>query len=284
MNYGTEQLIAFVTERYTIYQRRRAGLPWPWTNDPILRGWKFCNVYREIDRMTLWLHNNWLKPHAEDPDLFFAAAVARNVNWPETLAEIGYPVPWDPNHFLFVMSARKLRGDQLYSGAYMIRALPAGPGVSKPVYQTSHVFGPLWKCRELLRPQPGDTLEKYHALLESHYGFGSFMAAQVVADLKPYGALESATDWWTFAASGPGSRRGLNRALGRPVSAPWREAEWREALVALKAEVDPVWVWAEEGMPPVDAQNLQNCLCEFDKYERVRLGEGTPKMKFRRPV
>lgn len=28
------------------------------------------------------------------------------------------------------------------------------------------------------------------------------------------------------------------------------------------------------------AQDIQNCLCEFDKYERVRLGEGAPKQRY----
>jgi hypothetical protein len=27
-------------------------------------------------------------------------------------------------------------------------------------------------------------------------------------------------------------------------------------------------------------QDLQNCLCEMDKFERVRLGEGKPKRRF----
>jgi hypothetical protein len=44
---------------------------------------------------------------------------------------------------------------------------------------------------------------------------GSFQSGQVLANLK-YGQLKSAADWWTFAASGPGSRRGLNRVLGVP--------------------------------------------------------------------
>jgi hypothetical protein len=32
---------------------------------------------------------------------------------------------------------------------------------------------------------------------------------------------------------------------------------------------------------PMHAQDLQNCLCEFDKYERARLGEGTPKQIYK---
>jgi hypothetical protein len=28
------------------------------------------------------------------------------------------------------------------------------------------------------------------------------------------------------------------------------------------------------------AQDIQNCLCEFDKYMRVKLGQGTPKQLY----
>jgi hypothetical protein len=34
------------------------------------------------------------------------------------------------------------------------------------------------------------------------------------------------------------------------------------------------------GVGRLCAQDLQNCLCELDKYERVRLGEGKPKRRF----
>lgn len=30
----------------------------------------------------------------------------------------------------------------------------------------------------------------------------------------------------------------------------------------------------------LDAQDLQNCLCEFDKYERVRMGQGRPRSRY----
>ncbi len=33
------------------------------------------------------------------------------------------------------------------------------------------------------------------------------------------------------------------------------------------------------GLHGLHAQDLQNCLCEFDKWMRVRLGEGKPKRR-----
>ena len=72
-----------------------------------------------------------------------------------------------------------------------------------------------------------------------------------------------------------GSRRGLNRVCGHPVDSAWREEHWRAMLRALRDSTN-----ARLKMEPLTAQDIQNCLCEFDKYERARLGEGRPKQKY----
>ena len=94
-----DDLFAFIRERHQIYRRREVGKSKPWTTDPILAEWRFCNVYRELDTVTKWIAANWREPHKDDPDLWFAMAIARFVNWPDTLAELGYPVPWNPRRF-----------------------------------------------------------------------------------------------------------------------------------------------------------------------------------------
>ena len=109
-------------------------------------------------------------------------------------------------------------------------------------------------------------------------GMGSFLAAQVICDLKYVEPLRSADDWRTWAASGKGSLRGLNRVMGHDKGRSWTEHEWFRRLHALHAEIGPL-VRASK-MPPIHAQDLQNCLCEFDKYERTRLGEGKPRCRY----
>jgi len=275
----TTQLLYFVRERETIRLRRAAGQPQPWTDDPILRAWSFTNVRREDDRVTRWIAANWREPHADDPDLWFAMVVARFVNWPNTLSEIGYPAPWDPEKFLAVMRSRAERGDQLYGPAYMIRADSKNPGRATAEYQAAEVFKPLWKARGWMSPKRGDTLAKYFGRLKEFHGMGGgFMPAQIVADIKFVKPLLDAPDWTTFAASGPGSRRGLNRVLGRPKDSPWSEESWRSAFARLREVIAPELV--EMGLGDLDAQSLQSCLCELDKMERVRLGEGSPRRRF----
>src|SRR5262249_50552127 len=162
-------------------------------------------------------------PHSTDPDLWFALTVARFVNWPATLAELGYPVPWNPQHFLQVLSDRKRRNEKVFTSAYMIHASKQG---CKAVHLATDVLTPLWEARQSLRSIVHGSLADAHQRLTQHYGFGSFMAGQVIADLKYVQPLRAAPDWSTWACPGPGSKRGLNRVLGRPVNAPWSDPEW----------------------------------------------------------
>jgi hypothetical protein len=270
------RLLHFITERHEIYRRKRRGEPRPWTRDGILRDWRFCNVYRELDTVTEWIAENWRAPNSEHPDLWFAMCVARWINWPDTLAEIGYPLPWQPARVLAVLKARAARGEKVWTGAYTIGT--QGTCYDKPVFVVERVLDPLWQNREQLRPRLGDTLASFAARLMLQYSFKGFMTGQVIADVKYVGPLRRATDWRTWAISGPGSRRGLNRVLNRPVDARLNEDEWLQCLQELHKEITPMIRAAM--LPRLHAQDLQNCLCEWDKYERVRLGEGKPRSRY----
>lgn len=292
-----KEFTSFIKERYAIWLRRAKKLPVAtgpfklkhsasvlacdckvhWTRDPILQHFRFCNVYREYDKVTQWIAKNWRDPHKTDPDLWFAMLVARKVNLPDSLNDIGYPVPWSPEKFKKAIGMRIARGLQVESGAYMITAGTGKKwqGQPKYIFLADAVFSPMWKEREKIRPTKHDTLAEFHARLEkAGMTVGSFIAGQVVADLKYAYPLSKAVDWKYWAAMGPGSARGLNRVINQPPAAKWREDEWCTVLQELAAAVKPFLAELPE---PLHNQDLQNCLCEFDKYERVRLGEGRPR-------
>jgi hypothetical protein len=270
----TEDLFRFVSERYAVLQRREQGLPKPWTQDPILQSYRFCNVYREDDTVTQWIKENWRDPNTNDPNVWFAMAVARYINWPDTLTEIGYPVPWSRVHFKNTMTTRQNAGEKVWTGAYMIHA---GKGGSKVAHVSDDILSHLWEQRNFVR-DAATSCARFQKRLTEFNGIGSFMAGQIVCDTKYTRMLDTASDWWEFAVEGPGSKRGLNRVMGRPVNQNWKDGEWFVTLCGLRAAILPMVQAA--GMPPLHAQDLQNCLCEFDKYERVRLGEGRPRSNY----
>jgi 5-hmdU DNA kinase-like protein len=272
-----ERLFAFARERYSIQTKKEADEPRPWTKDPILRNYRFTCVYREDDRVTRWITNRWRTPHKDDPDLWFAMVVARLLNQPDCLEDLGWPVPFDRVHFLRTLRNRKRAGKRCFNAAYIVST--NGISEEKEVYVCDSVLDPLWRNRETLRPRKGDTLNSYHMHLMMYNGMGGFIAAQVVADLKYVKPLRSASDWSTFAASGPGSRRGLNYVLGRERKSPWTEDDWRLQLARLRAKLLPMFDKA--GMPEPHAQDVQNLLCEWSKYWRAVKEDKMPKQRYR---
>ena len=272
----TNDLFAFIKERYAILQRRQ-WLPKPWTQDPILQSYRFCNVYREDDTVTQWIKQNWRDPHRNEPDVWFAMAVARFVNWPDTLDEVGYPAPWTDfmrRKFVNTLAYRADQGKKVWTGAYLIHA---GKGGSKIAHVAHDILDPLWERRDYIL-DGARSCEIFNQRLMEFEGLGSFMAGQITCDTKYTALLDTALDWWDFAVPGPGSRRGLARVFGYPVDYRWKDAEWYVNLLHLKSGISPLVLEAK--MPPIHAQDLQNCLCEFDKYERVRLNEGRPRSNY----
>jgi hypothetical protein len=274
------RVIAWAIEREAIRKRKESGQPWPWTDDPILRAGAFCNVHREHDRVSRQIAVGLVQPFRNIADLWFAVTIARCVNEPGTLSEIENWVPFDPAYLRGVLEARKARGEKVYRTDAYKPPLPPRElkGMSITEHLVDYVLGPMWRERETLCPRV-ETLTSYSDRLRECYRIGPFLAGQIIADLKHAAPLSQAADWWTFAVPGPGSERGLNRVCGRPVKASWSEPQWHATLLQLGAEIKLPLEAA--GVAPLDAQNLQNVLCEYDKYERAREKGGKPPRRYK---
>lgn len=270
-----KELTGFIAERERVRIKKEAGKPAPWTKDPILNTYRFCNIHREDDRVSRWIASEIRTPFANEPDLWFATVVARLLNLPASLTAVrDVLLPWQPKKFTTRLQAMKKLNQNVFNAAYIVST--NGVAMDKVEYLVERVLNPLWRDRKRLRPTVNDTLEGWHLLLMTYDGLGSFMAAQVVADMKYAAPLDKAEDWWTFAASGPGSRRGLNAVMGVDSEATWRRGAWEEALGNLaRAVKHPL---AKVGIA-LHNQDLQNCLCEYFKWYKVRDG-GRPKQLY----
>tara|TARA_Y100001947_G_scaffold158780_1_gene173031 strand:- start:1495 stop:2382 length:888 start_codon:yes stop_codon:yes gene_type:complete len=245
--------------------------------DPIIEEYRFCNVRRNDDRVTRYVQNQFMQDFRTSPEAWFAITMARLFNNVDTLATLQHAevvLPFNPTAAIGVLRARETLGLRVFNPAYIVST--NGRKIDKIEYVINHVLKPMWRDKAKISRAIIDAsdLDEVHKILQAQNGLGSFMAAQVVADLK-YINPNSWPDFHTFAASGPGSKRGLNRVFERDVKAPLSEREFRDKLTLLRERTN-----ARLKMEPITAQDIQNCLCEFDKYERVRLGEGKPKQKY----
>ncbi|MEE8206883.1 MAG: nucleotide kinase domain-containing protein [Nitrospinaceae bacterium] len=254
----------------------------PYSDDPIIRDYRFCNVRREDDRGTIWIRENIRERYDEHPHLWLMLCIARQINWPETLDELISKLAWPmveafyPAHMTAVMNDRKARGEKVYTGAYMISAPPT-KGADKQAYIAETVCGALWDRRAAIeRALSGSTttLQEIHGMLTRSNGWGPFMAYQAVVDMRFTPLLECAPDVQAWAAAGPGTIRGLNRLHGRPVK---KSLSQELALSEMRAIYR---IATDETGIALDFSDVPNILCETDKYLRVKNGEGTPRARY----
>lgn len=269
-----DRLLYWIKEREKIRHLKESKAPRPWTDDPILDSYRFCNVRREDDHVTRWFDRNWRAKWRDHEDLWFASVVCRLFNMEETLVHLDkFVLPFEITGMRNMLN-RLRQSQKIFNPAYIVST--NGHAMDKIVYLMDRVLDPLWKSREFIRPTIQDDLAAVHKRMMRYDGLGSFMAAQVIADIKYVAPLDGSDDWDTFAASGPGSRRGMNRLLGRDPDASIPERAWKTELENFRDLVNLTLNWDE----PIHAQDFQNCLCEFDKYERALHGK-RPKQNYR---
>lgn len=278
---------SFINERHRIYLKKTAGEPKPWTEDTILRDYKFTNIFRELDRGTVWLRENFIQPHWDDD----AGLIVANVSWYRmfnhwgTGARLGWQTTWYPDGIKAVLRERMRQGEQVFTNAHIIWSEEGIPKIDAIVDYASAV----WKDRDVVAQVAShqNALEAVFSVLTGFRGIGGFQAYEIVTDLRHTRLLENATDINMWANMGPGAKRGLLR-LGLPAKndkeglMSMRQLLTR-SMFSLKTGEHRSHSDAyrlEEHVPMLELRDIEHSLCEFDKYCRVKFGEGEPRMKY----
>jgi hypothetical protein len=280
MDLKTAELLHFVQERENIRVLKEAGKPAPWTEDAILSRYRFCNIRRQDDRVSRWLLAHCY-PHIDpDGDAWFVAAIMRLINWPPTLAfllERGV-IPdsvedYDSLSFSAVLEEYKqTHPDKAYTGAFMLYGggrLPQFKGMAKSDFIAHHLLkGLADKKAEVREAVKDNQVRRVVNAMRQSFGISSFMAGQVAADLTYLPWLEDAGDLYTYAPQGPGSVRGLARLKGLPLNHVFDQEEFNEELIQVNGLLKQY---------KLTLHDVQNVMCEVDKYWRTKNGEGKPR-------
>lgn len=277
-------LIYWINERERIRLAKESGVPPPWSDDPIFQTTYFTNVRREDDKVTKWIAEHIRERVPSREFLAPLLTLARMFNLPSHLevlpdpAEYGQYEFWAPRAKELTL-AHRAKGEKLFNGAYLITTCGVKMDKVDYVYRVADDVNHLVQRGArigLALPQVGDafqSLSKAHLQLMTVNGLGSFLAAQVVADLKntKNSGLENASDWWTWCAPGPGSLRGIRAVEGYQGTS---EGHFLPAAGALYASILDYL-----NVGDLHMQDFQNCLCEFSKFAKVKAG-GRGKRKY----
>lgn len=278
MTEAYNRLLYWIQEREAIRARKEdEHKPQPWTNDPILGKYRFCNVRREDDRVTIWIRENIRRPFAKHPMLWFMLCLARQINWPPTLQKLiregGLPEEdkWDWRRTIKIMEKMQKEGEQTFTGAYVI-GCPYQRGITKAEGVMRYVMMPLWNAREDFT---NTTMQRTSEWLSTFLGWGPFLSYQATVDMRFTHLLSRAPDRDIWAAAGPGTMRGLNRLWDLKLDKKVSQGVALEMMRGLRKKLDA------DCQVYMDFSDIPNICCEFDKYERVRLGQGKPRSLYK---
>lgn len=266
------RFIWWIKERESIRLKRALGFPKPWTDNEILQQFKFCNVRRSDDRVSRWLFEEYYAPHRDHSNILTACTLARFLNNPDALADIGFPKVWNPSRVLAKMEKRLANKQTVFSGAYLVTGSLGG---SKAEQVVQKIVDPLHKAK--IPFYKTATMEEMVGLLESRLGIGSFLAGQIAADLHRVAAVDW-SDISTYAPKGPGSQRGLNRLYGRELNQSISKKQFAKELADFITYCQ--CVLSDSITRDMEGIDYQNCLCECDKMERTLWENRRPKQRY----
>lgn len=290
-----EKFWNFIAERQNIWHRRFIEKRnFPWTQDPILQRNKFTNIYRELDPGTRYAMKEILEREAPRPDIVFNIMLYRLMCSIPTYSSMGFQYLTQFTEKDFDEHLRDIynSGAPVFGNAYLISPY-SSMGSEYKFRNVSRLFGLIHRDFDefFKRLEEAPTFEAAFKVVNGKYGFGPFLAYQVMVDLtypipnKMYGSAIipfSQNDW---AQCGPGAMRGLNRMTNAPgprtalTALRWLHAKQQECFEWLGIEFN--YLLDENGeRVEISLANMQNCLCEFHKYRSIQDGTGKSQRVF----
>lgn len=270
----------FASERQQAFLRRLSGEACPWTDDPILAEFKFCNVFRAADRVSQFLIRNvaYHEEECTDEDRIFQVVAFRTFSkiatWDALCARLGHQPTLDDlatDRFAGALETVRANLGGLYTGAFILCATDAyGQGLK----HRNHValFKDMFLDNSLAKfILEAESLQEIYDLLHKFPLMGDFMSYQIAIDLN-YSALVN-FDEDDFTQPGPGALRGIKKCFES--TGDYSPAEVIQWMVdRQEAEFDRL------GLPfdglfgrRLHAIDCQGLFCETDKYCRVALPE-----------
>ncbi|MDD2762615.1 MAG: putative DNA base hypermodification protein [Opitutaceae bacterium] len=274
----------FAYERQNIFFARWQNKPWPWTEDMILRDYKFTNAYRASDRVSQYLmHDVIYKGDMSCDEVFFRTLLFKTFNRIETwellrreFGELTYR-EFSLERYDHILAAAMNRGERIYSAAYIMpsggRSAPTGHKHSMHLRLIEEMMKAHLPEKIASAPSMGKAFE----LLRSFPTIGDFLAYQYVTDLNyaPHPIFSE----MEFVVPGPGALSGIHKCfsdLGGLTEAEMiRVVADRQALEFDRLGLKFKDLWGR----PLQLIDCQNLFCEVDKYSRIKHPEfnGTSK-------
>lgn len=270
-------------ERQRIFHARARGQSSPWTKDPVLARYKFCNAYRASDRVSQYLIARCI--YAQEAvdlspeDVFARIILFRIFSKPETWEALETAVGPITRQTLNVNEAAlgdaledlMGRGQSVYTSAFILASTSVYGHARKHrnhLELVRRMFAPKALGLDLAR---ANSLEEVYQALRQWPTIGPFMGYQIAVDLNYSPYLNFSEN--DFTVPGPGAVRGLNKVFSEtngatPAQLIQYMVEHQEQEFS-RLNLD----WQDLFGRRLHAIDCQGLFCETDKYSRVAFPE-----------
>lgn len=267
----------FANERQNIFIKKLNGDTPPWTNDPILKIYKFCNSYRVNDRVSQYLLKNVIyngKTY-KDEDMLFRIILFKLFNkestWELLIKEFKDITlsTFDMKEYSKVITNAINNNIKIYNDAYISCATKAFGydrkhdnhlALLNKMFIIDKVQDKILKCTNM---------EQAFKIIKSYPLIGNFMAYQLITDIN----YSNIVDWKEdeFTVAGPGSLRGIKKCfidkgnLSNEDIIRYMYNHQEEEFKRLNLNFKTI------GNRKLQLIDIQNIFCELDKYCREKV-------------
>ena len=267
----------FAAARQDVFFSRIFAQHPPWSDNPIIASYKFCNSYRASDRVSQYLIKNVIYNGCQrEEEVLFRILLFKIFNKIETWQYIENRVGTIKlRNFNIEQYARILDEAQnrqaIYTSAYMSCATKAYGYDKKHQNHLALICQMVQKDNLVKKIIASRSLHEVFNLLVAYPLIGHFMAYQLATDINYSEVVDF--DENSFTAAGPGAVRGIKKCFVSTGTKTledvirWMQENQKQEFTRLGLEFKSLWG------RPLQLIDCQNLFCETDKYCRAAFPE-----------
>lgn len=260
----------FVHERLNIWEKKHSGKPAPYTHDPVLQKYRFCNILRELDRQTIFFHTK-LAPLRDDFSLwllnmFYCRMVART----QTIEDIGLlSYTQKENKALYTRLSECPRPRYGTPYVFPVSTIMKSNTPTRELFITQHLPKIMPRMAQEIQTWEKMSVAEGVERLLPLFGYNlSFLWTEVLIDVAYQ--FPAYMDLYTLFPIGPGAQQTFAR-----INPDIPGAELAEKLGALQV---PTSITIDKNPIILSAENWEGVGCEYRKYTNLQKGKGRKRI------
>lgn len=265
----------FAAERQSIFFNRIEKPQGDWSQDNILRKYKFTNAYRASDRVSQYLIKHVIYEGDQSiSEVFFRIILFKIFNkietWEMFIAALGGAVTYyeyDFKRFAHILSDAMDKKRTIFSSAYIMPTRTRIYISSKKHENYLLIIEKMMADKLPEKIKDAGTMQSVFELLRSYPMIGDFLAFQYTIDIN-YSELTDFKES-SFVVPGPGAIDGIRKCfydtggLSDVDIIKFMADRQQDEFERLNIKFQDLWG------RPLQLIDCQNIFCEIDKYSRV---------------